>query len=133
MTFFEIFVSFTIDYLVKYPYVYVIENLIIASCISGLFTTITPLFSKVFGKKYGPEIYGLTGFFCGFANISGAFLTRFAIKEKNDYLKIHIVGGISAVVQLFFLIIFNENKKFEFKSDRNKSNQIQSHKLGEIV
>ena len=53
ISFIEIGVSLTIYPLVDYPLIFIMENLLIALCLSGTFTTIIPLFNKVFGNDYG--------------------------------------------------------------------------------
>lgn len=111
----EIGVAFSIFYLVKYPYVYVVLNLIIASCLSGTFTTITPLFSKVFGKEIGPEMYGLTGFFIGVASFCGPVLTKQLIKETKDYKILYFCGGGICIFKFIMLLLFKENSPFVFK------------------
>ena len=75
----EITICFTIYFFADNPVIFVIENLLVATCLSGTFTTITPLFNKVF-KEVGAEMYGLTGFFIGLASFLGPVLTKILIK-----------------------------------------------------
>ena len=103
ITIIEIGIAGSIYFLVKYPIIYVIENALIACCISGTFTTITPLFNKIFGKSYGAEMYGLTGFFVGLASI-------------KNYLYLYITGGGICAIKIIVLIFFNENEKYIFSS-----------------
>ena len=108
----------SIYFSVAIPVVFVIENLLVACCLSGTFTTITPLFNKVF-KELGAEMYGLTGFFIGLASFMGPILTKLIIKEDNDdYLYVYLIGGIICFIKFIALLFFDENKEFIFKPQR---------------
>ena len=82
----ELTVCGTIYFFADNKYIFVIENLLVACCLSGTFTTITPLFNKIFKNELGAEMYGLTGFFIGLASFAGPILTKLLIKEDSDYL-----------------------------------------------
>ena len=99
------------------PVIFVIENLLVACCLSGTFTTITPLFNKVF-KNLGAEMYGLTGFFIGLASFMGPILTKIFIKEDSDYLIIYSIGGAFCVIKFIALLFFDENKEYVFRPKR---------------
>lgn len=105
----------TIYFFADNPVIFVIENLLVACCLSGTFTMITPLFKDIFGDL-GTEMYGLTGFFIGLASFMGPILTKSLIKEDSDYLKIYLIGGAICVVKFIALLFFDENKKFTFKA-----------------
>ena len=107
----------SIYFSVKIPAIFVIENLLVACCLSGTFTTITPLFNKVF-KDLGAEMYGLTGFFIGLASFMGPILTKLLIKEDSDYLIIYGIGGLICFIKFIALLFFDENKEFVFKPKR---------------
>ena len=126
ISFIEIGVSLTIYSLVDYPLIFIMENLLIALCLSGTFTTITPLFNKVFGNDYGSAMYGITGFSIGIASFCGPLLTKLLIKENADYLKIYIFGGIICLIKLIVLFTFDENKKFEFE-EKEKQTTFEMH------
>ena len=100
------------------PYFFVIENVLVACCLSGTFTTITPLFNKVFGDKNGAEMFGLTGFSIGLASFGGSFLTKLYIKDESDYFILYLIGGGVCVVKFIALILFDEKKPFVYKYDR---------------
>lgn len=119
ITYTEIIVSTSLFYLVKYPSLYICANLIIACCLSGTFTIITPVFNKIFGKEKGTEMYGMTGFFIGVASFSGPVIAKILINDKKDYLKIYLVGSFVCLIKLFVLFSFDENEKFEFKQKEN--------------
>lgn len=111
----EFIICGTIYVFADKPVIFVIENLLVACCLSGTFTTITPLFNKVFGDNLGAEMYGLTGFFIGLASFAGPILTKLLIKEDSDYLIIYFIGGGFCVVKFIALLFFDENKEFVFK------------------
>ena len=100
------------------PYFFVIENVLVACCLSGTFTTITPLFNKVFGDKNGAEMFGLTGFSIGLASFAGPVLTKLYIKDESDYFELYLIGGGVCVVKFIALILFDEKKPFVYKYDR---------------
>lgn len=105
----------TIYFFADNPVIFIIENLLVACCLSGTFTMITPLFKDIFGDL-GTEMYGLTGFFIGLASFMGPILTKSLIKEDSDYLKIYLIGGAICVIKFIALLFFDENKKFTFKA-----------------
>ncbi len=112
ITILELIVSLTIFYVannLKNELIYIIENLIIALCLSGTFTMITPTFSNIFGNK-GAEIYGITGFMIGVASFLGPILTKILIGNNGvkDYEIVYFSGGGFVIINLIFLIIFKE-------------------------
>ena len=117
----ELLVCGTIYYFADNPYIFVIENLLVACSLSGTFTTITPLFNFVFGKELATEIYGLTGFFIGVASFIGPLLTKMMIKQDEDYLIVYLIGGGICLMKFIALICFKENEPYHFK---NKNGEI---------
>lgn len=113
----EMTISATIYFLADYPSIFVIENLLVATCLSGTFTTITPLFNKIF-NKLGAEMYGLTGFFIGLASFLGPVLTKILIKDDSDYLIIYLIGGVICLIKFIALLFFDENSEYIFKMNR---------------
>lgn len=119
----EITICFTFYFSAGSPAIFVIENLLVATCLSGTFTTITPLFNKVF-KDIGAEMYGLTGFFIGLASFLGPVLTKIIIKKESndddnyDYLILYIVGGVICIIKFITLFFFDENSEYIPKSKR---------------
>ena len=119
ISFMELTVSLTIFYVaskLQNIIIYIIENLIIALCLSGTFTMITPTFSKIFGNK-GAEIYGITGMSIGFASFLGPILTKILIVHPGvkDYEIVYFSGGIFVILNLITLFIFKE-QPFVFKN-----------------
>ena len=113
----EITICFTFYFSAVSPAIFVIENLLVATCLSGTFTTITPLFKKVF-NKLGAEMYGLTGFFTGLASFLFFFLTKSLINKDSDYLIIYLIGGGICLIKFIALFFFDENSEYIFKKDR---------------
>ena len=111
----EFAVCGTIYFVADKPVIFIIENLLVACCLSGTFTMITPLFKDIFGDL-GTEMYGLTGFFIGLASFTGPILTKTLIKEDSDYLKVYLIGGAVCVVKFIALLFFDQNTKFKFKA-----------------
>ena len=122
----ELTVCGTIYFFADNKYIFVIENLLVACCLSGTFTTITPLFNKIFKNELGAEMYGLTGFFIGLASFAGPILTKLLIKEDSDYLIIYSIGGVFCLIKFITLLFFDENKEFQFRQRFSSlSNQEQ--------
>ena len=113
----EMSICFTFYFSAENAVVFVIENLLVATCLSGTFTTITPLFKKVF-KEIGAEMYGLTGFFIGLASFLGPVLTKILIKDDSDYLIVYIIGGVICLIKFIALFFFDENSEYIPKSKR---------------
>ena len=132
ITFIEIGISGSFYFLVNYHIIFLIENLLIACCLSGTFTTITPLFNKIFGKEYGAEMYGLTGFSIGLASFCGPLLIKAIIPEqeseegaedetnKEHYLYLYIIGGALCFIKFIILIFFKEDEEYIFKYKKIK-------------
>ena len=124
----EMGIAGSIYFLVQYPIIYVIENSLIACCLSGTFTTITPLFNKIFGKDYGAELYGLTGISIGIASFCGPILAKAIIpeiKSKDDpniiyYLYLYIAGGAVCFIKFIILLFFKEDEQYIFSYKRIK-------------
>ena len=113
----EMTISVSVYFFAGNPYIFVIENLLVATCLSGTFTTITPLFNKIF-NELGAEMYGLTGIFIGVASFLGPVLTKILCKEDKDYLIVYLVGAGICLVKFIFLFFFDENTPYEFKIKR---------------
>ena len=61
ITIIEIIVGSSFYFIVKFEIIYIIKLLLVALCIGGTFTILTPIFVKIFGLFVGPELYRLTG------------------------------------------------------------------------
>ena len=112
---FELGVSATIYYFADNPYVFVIENMLIALSLSGS-TMLIPLFHKIFGKDFGAELYGLTGIFIGLASLIGPFLIKLIVKDVEDYLTVYYIGVGLSLIKTIALICFKENKPYIFEN-----------------
>ena len=114
----EIGICGSIYFISHIPSLFVIENLLVATCLSGTFTTITPLFNKVF-KNLGAEMFGLTGFLIGLASFLGPILTKLLIKDDSDYIIIYSIGGGICLIKFIALFFFDENAEYVFKDLEN--------------
>lgn len=127
----EITVSWTIYFSAQNNALYIIENLLVACCLSGTFTTITPLFNKIFGKELATEIYGLTGFFIGVASILGPLLIKVVIPKSDPnhpetdknldgeyYFILYVIGGGISLMKFIALICFKEDEPYQFKKGK---------------
>ena len=108
---FEIVVSGTIYFSVKYTALYLIENFIVAIALSGTFTMITPEFNKAFGVRLGAKIYGITGFLIGVSSFLGPVLTKLVVKHNRDYLICYVSGGAVIIVNIVLLIFYKTEKE----------------------
>lgn len=116
------------------PVIFVIELLLVACCLSGTFTTITPLFNKKFNDVLGPLMYGLTGFFIGVASITGPILVSALVPkdpESSDFLITYLIGGGFCLVKFIALLFFKENEPYRPKNPRISLIE-QDDELGKI-
>ena len=109
----ELTVSISVYFSAEKTVLYLIENFVIALCLSGTFTMITPTFNKVFGNKNGAKIYGLTGILIGIASFLGPILTKLLIKEEKDYLEVYLIGAGSVFINIVTLFFF-KNEPFNY-------------------
>lgn len=109
----ELAVSASVYFSAEITALYLAENIVVALCLSGTFTMITPTFNKVFGNKNGAKIYGLTGILIGIASFLGPVLTKLLIKKETDYLVVYLIGSGSVFLNLITLFFF-KNKPFNY-------------------
>ncbi len=126
ITLIEIIISTSLYFAVNYSILYVISVLIVSACIGGHFAILSPQFNKTFGFDVGPELYGITGNFIGFASLCGPLMTNFILKTKKDFLVVFIVGGGLCMIKLFVTLIFDENDKYIYKE--RLSSLLYEHK-----
>mgnify|MGYP002624759584 CR=1 FL=1 len=107
----EIIVGISFYFVDKFEIFFIIELLLIAICIGGTFTILTPIFIKVFGLFVGPELYGLTGISIGISNVLGPFLLELFSEDNSSFLIIFLIGTCLCIIKLIVLIFFDENKK----------------------
>lgn len=115
ISFIEISIAVSFYFTVNYSILYLVCVLLIAFCIGGHFSMLAPLFNKVYGVAIGPQTYGICGFFIGLSNLTGPLLCGFFLKEKEDFLVAFLIGGSFVVIKIICLILFNENKKYNFE------------------
>jgi MFS family permease len=123
ISFIELGVSTTIYYFANNPYIFVLENILVACCLSGS-TLFIPLFHKIFGKTYGAQLYGLTGIFIGIASLAGPFLIKLIVKEDEDYLTVYLIGGALCFIKTLALICFKENRPYIFENTNNDNGKM---------
>ena len=116
----EIGVSFTFYFSVYIGVIFAIEIILISCCLSGILTTITPLFNKVFGKEIALEIYGITFIFLYVPLIPIELFKSFMIKECQNYLILYSIGGGISLIKLISLIFFKENKLYKFNNNKEE-------------
>lgn len=127
----ELGVSISIYFIAEIQTLYFIENMIIASCLSGGFTLLTPTFNKVFGTKLGSTMYGIGACFIGLASILGPVLTKFIIKNREDYLIIYLCGSVFVIMSLITLIFFKEDP-FDYRKPINSKTQKEGYQSPSI-
>jgi len=132
ISFIEIAVSFTIYFLVIYDSFFTIEVFLISCCLSGIYTTMAPLFNKVFGKEIVLEIYGISIIFFSISDIPILLINEFLLIEKRNYLIAYLIGGVISLMKLIALIFFKENELYKSKSDKeeNVNNTEKVNDLG---
>jgi len=128
----EIAVSFTIYFFVMYISFFTIEAFLIPCCLSGIYTTMAPLFNKVFGKEIALEIYGISIIFFSISDIPILLINEYLLKQKSDYLIAYLIGGGISLMKLIALIFFKENELYKSKSDKevNYNNTEKVNDLG---
>ena len=128
----EIAVSFTIYFFVMYISFFTIEAFLIPCCLSSIYTTMAPLFNKVFGKEIALEIYGISIIFFSISDIPILLINEYLLKQKSDYLIAYLIGGGISLMKLIALIFFKENELYKSKSDKevNYNNTEKVNDLG---
>ena len=121
--FIQLIISLSIYFIAYYKFliIYIIENLIIAILNSGIFTLLAPTFSKIFGIKYGADIFGITGITVGISCFGGPIIAKFVIKENRDYLILYLSCAGVILVTIGFLVFFKEEKFI----DKNNNFEIE--------
>ncbi len=127
----EILISSTFYFSAANPVLYIASVLLVSACIGGHFAILSPVFNKIFGLERGPEMYGVTGLFIGFASICGPLLTNFILNKTEDFLVVFLIGCGLCIVKFVVLIFFDENDKYVYEENvdslltNNESNPIQ--------
>ena len=111
ITIIEITVGSSFYFIVKFEIIYIIELLLVALCIGGTFTILTPIFVKIFGLFVGPELYGLTGISIGISNLLGPVLMKIISGNDYSFLIIFLIGTGFCIIKLIVVIFFDENQK----------------------
>ena len=127
----EIGVSFTFYFSANDKVIFVIEIFLVSCCLSSTFTTMAPLFNKVFGKDIALEIYGLSIIFFSISDIPIALFKEFILYEKKNFLIVYSIGSTISLMKLIALIFFKENKLYKLKNSEEE-NVNNMEKLNDI-
>jgi MFS family permease len=121
ITILEIIVGFSLYFIVKIEVIYIIELLLVAICIGGSLSILSPTFVEIYGLFLGPEIYGLTGISISLSGLLGPVLISLMAKFEYNYLYTFLIGGGLCVIKLIALILFDENEKmYDDNNDAQK-------------
>ena len=126
----EIIIATTFYYCATIAPLYIFSVLLVSACIGGHFAILSPVFNKIFGLERGPEMYGITGLFIGFASICGPIFTNFILHDTPDFLVVFLFGAGLCFIKLVVLIFFSEEDKYVYKSGvdsllNNDDNRIE--------
>lgn len=103
--------------------IFIIEVFLVSCCLSAIFTTIAPLYDKVFGKEIALEIYGLSIIFFSISDIPTVLISEYMLKEKHSFLNAYLIGGAISLMKLIAFAFFKENN---FKSNKDQEyNKIE--------
>lgn len=103
----QIIVSISISFISSNVYVYILENWLIAICISGCFTLLPPIFNKTFGKN-GASVFGFSGVLCGLSSFLGPVISKLFLKEKIHYMILYISSSSLSIISLVTVFFFKE-------------------------
>lgn len=123
IAFVEIFDISSIYLITENNFIFSLEILFMGFCLGATISSLLPFFTKVFGKNYGIEIFGLTRIFVGLSSLVGSLACKLIIKEEKDYFKVYLLGASINLVVLIILPFYNENENFIFKDRRFKGLQ----------
>lgn len=104
----QIIVSISISFIALNVYVYILENWLIAICLSGCFTLLPPIFNKTFGMKNGASIFGFSGVLCGLSSFLGPVISKLFLKEKIHYMILYISSSSLSIICLATVFFFKE-------------------------
>lgn len=133
----EILISATFYFTAANSILYITSVLLVSACIGGHFAILSPVFNKIFGLERGPEMYGVTGLFIGFASICGPIFTNFILNETKDFLVVFLVGCGLCILKFIVLIFFREDDKYIYQDNvdnllnDNEDNRIEKEGAGE--
>ena len=128
----EIGVSWTFFFSAQIYVIFCIEIVLISCCLSGTFTTITPLFNKVFGKELALEISGIAIIFLFVSEIPGELLINLIVKREKDFLIIYFIGGGISLIKFIALFFFKENEPYIFKENKEEEYYNNIEKINDI-
>ena len=98
-----------------------------AVCLSGLMGTMPVIFNKVFGIKYGAEVFGVGNLMVGFSSMMGSTLVGFI-----DISGVFFLGGILVILGwLVFIVFSREQREKEKQRENDNDNDLEEDLLDE--
>lgn len=104
----QIIVAMTIPFIAEFVYVYIVENVFMAACLSGSFTLLAPIYNKTFGRAEGARLFGIIGPFIGIVTFLGPVISRLVVKENKDYTIFYMCCSILIILSFVLVILFKE-------------------------
>ena len=123
ITIIEMIISASLYFIAKYEIILTIAILLLLVCVGGNFAIIPPVYNKIYGISYGPEMYGILGIWIGVAYLIGSLLSKFVLEKDFDYLLAFSIGGGLCFIKIFFLNCCKINK-FNIKKQITINNSI---------
>ena len=128
----EIFISASIFYVGQNGLLYFALVCVTAFLLAGNISLMVPLYPKIYGTKYGPEVNGIAVALYGFSCLLGPIIAKFLIHEKSDYKTLYFSGTFMAILSLITVFTFDE-KRFKFHCEEGeKSIKDGKEKMQEI-
>ena len=115
----ELIISASIFFIGGYSSLYFIAVCITSLLLAGNIALMVPLYPKIFGTRYGPEVNGIAVALYGFSCLLGPIIAKFFIKERSDYKNLYLSGTFFALISLITVLTFDE-KVFKFKHQKNE-------------
>ena len=115
----ELIISASIFFIGGYSSLYFIAVCITSLLLAGNIALMVPLYPKIFGTRYGPEVNGIAVALYGFSCLLGPIIAKFFIKERSDYKILYLSGTFFALISLITVLTFDE-KVFKFKHEKNE-------------
>ena len=110
ITIIEIIISVSLFLIAKNDVILIILILLILICVGGNFAIIPPLYNKLYGISYGPEMYGIVGIWIGIAHLIASLLSRIVLNNDFDYFIAFSIGGGLCFIKIFILNCCKINK-----------------------
>ena len=105
----------------------------IAACIGGTITCLSPIYIKTFGQKYGVLIYASNGICVGASAVIGPIIAKFCLSQDTkesthyDYFIVYVISAALVTFPLIMNCFFKENKPYMYKN-QNYVNPMLNYK-----